>query len=589
MFNFSKTLIKVALLASASAASVQAAMPPMLQTLTAPIGVASNAQFAGGATVSGGANFLTTIPASASAGVEALLAPATADVGKTGNLYMAVLANGQWYMRTSTGYEAWNFQIPALKPFATKTLAAYETISASDIEAGIGASLDGGSFRVHVGYSTSTSPLTYSTAILVNVAAAPGTTCPTGTTSRSFAGFIGKSLCELKGSITTDLHLTNNFDYILSGAVFIGGDNTNATSLTIDAGTTIYGESGKDYLTIRRGSKIHANGGKDAPIVFTTASEDTTTLNTRGRWGGLVINGNAPINGCTGTVTVCTAEGEGSTGLYGGNNAEDNSGNLNYVQVRFPGWPITATNELNGIAFQGVGNGTLVDYIEVYNSADDGVEFFGGTVNAKHVVVIGSDDDNIDWTGGYVGKLQHVVVIQGGDIGDRGIEADNNAINRDSLPRSQPKISNMTIIGNKNTGLGLLLREGTGVNISNLVVKGNGKGCLDMDHDQTFNNAGTSATALTGKLTITNTAFDCPTTPGNFIEVLADKFKVSEFFRGQSANVEVATGMNSHVNSAAVNALTPAARFDVWFDETAYVGAVKDDSSDWTKGWIYRP
>lgn len=587
MSTLYKSLLKAALLTGVCAAN--AAIPPALITITAPITATTTAKFSGGATINGGVNYLAAIPSGQPLSIVASLNPATADVGKEASLYMAVLANGKWYMRTAAGYEAWNGQVASLKPFTSKVLTASETITANDIENGLGLSLDGSSFNVHVGYVTSTSPLTYSSAIAINAAAAPANTCPAGTTERTLTGVIGKRLCEMKGTITTNLQLTSNFEYILSGAVFIGGDNVNQTTLTVDAGVKVYGESGKDYLTIRRGSKIHANGSAAAPIVFTTASEETTSLNSRGRWGGLVINGNAPINGCAASVTECTAEGEGSTGLYGGNNAADNSGNLNFVQVRFPGWPITATNELNGIAFQGVGNGTLVDYVEVYNSADDGIEFFGGTVNAKHLVIIGSDDDNVDWTGGYVGKLQHVVVIQGGDIGDRGIEADNNAINRDSLPRAQPTISNMTILGNKNTGLGMLLREGTGLNISNLVVKGNGKGCLDIDHDQTFINAGSSATSLTGKLTITNTAFDCPTPPGNFVEVAADKFKVSEFFRGQTGNVEISTGMTSHVNSDAVNALTAATGLDAFFDVAPYVGAVKNDASDWTKGWIYRP
>jgi len=118
---------------------------------------------------------------------------------------------------------------------------------------------------------------------------------------------------------------------------------------------------------------------------MTSANDATATATTSGKWGGLIINGNAPINGCTVGTAVCEAEGEGSTGKYGGNNAADNSGNLNYLQVKYAGYLITATNELNGIALQGVGNGTLIDYVQVHNNADDGIEFFGGTVNAKHL------------------------------------------------------------------------------------------------------------------------------------------------------------------------------------------------------------
>ena len=162
----------------------------------------------------------------------------------------------------------------------------------------------------------------------------------------------------------------------------------------------------------------------------------------RGDWGGLIINGNAPINGCD--EDLCSAEGEGSTGLYGGDNTEDNSGTLRYVRVEYAGTQFSEDNELNGIAFQGVGSGTTVEYIQVHMNADDGVEFYGGSVNVKYVVLTGIGDDSMDWTDGWNGKAQFVLAKQASDDGDNGIEADNNKANNDFEPRSNPTLANMT-------------------------------------------------------------------------------------------------------------------------------------------------
>ncbi|KAF0187517.1 MAG: hypothetical protein FD165_2895, partial [Gammaproteobacteria bacterium] len=238
------------------------------------------------------------------------------------------------------------------------------------------------------------------------------------------------------------------------------------------------------------------------------------------------------------------------------------------------------------IAFQGVGNGTTVDYVQVHNNADDGVEFFGGTVNAKHLYLSGNEDDSLDWTFGYSGKIQHVVITHR-DISDKVIEADNNNSNRDSLPRARPMISNVTVIGNANAGGGVLLREGTGAKLSNFVITGADKYCFSIDHDQTFNNAGTSATALTGNLTVTNSVANCAV---SFKNDTADLFKTSDWFNGQTGNTTTAMGMGtSYINNAAVNAQTAAAPFDSFFDATTYIGAVKDAASDWTVGWTFKP
>ena len=543
------------------------------------------AKFTGGVTLNGGANFLKTVPAGQPAGLFATITPAAAHVGTEGFLYMVAYAGSTAYMLTPTGFALWNGDVATLVAALTKTLLAEEIINLPDFEAFAGATLDGENIQLHLGYATANSPLSYSSAIAFTMAGAPSTSCPVGAPAGLdpvVSG--GKRLCLLQGNHTADLHLTSNFEYILSGGVFIGGDNVNSASLTIDAGTKIYGESGLDFLVINRGSKIHVNGTPSAPVIMTSANDATANATTSGQWGGLIINGNAPINGCVAGTPVCETSGEGGTGNYGGNNPADNSGNLNFLQVKYAGYLITPTNELNGIALQGVGNGTLIDYVQVHNNSDDGIEFFGGTVNAKHLYLSGNEDDSVDWTFGYSGKLQHVVVVQR-ELGDKAIEADNNAANRDSSPRSMPVISNLTIVGNPNAGGGILLREGTGAKFSNVVVTGADKLCINIDHDQTFNNAGSSATALTGNLTMINSVVNCAI---NFKEDIADKFSIAGWYNGQAGNSTAAVGMTTYVNTSAVNALAPATGLDAFFDVTNYRGAVKDAASDWTTGWTFK-
>ena len=122
------------------------------------------------------------------------------------------------------------------------------------------------------------------------------------------------------------------------------------------------------------------------------------------------------------------------------------------MRVEYAGTEFSPDNELNGIAFQGVGNGTEVDYVQVHYNKDDGVEWFGGTVDAKHLVVTGIADDSFDWTEGWTGRGQFWIAQQRGDDADQGIEADNNAENNDLTPRSAPTLFNVTLIGGPGNG-----------------------------------------------------------------------------------------------------------------------------------------
>jgi hypothetical protein len=279
---------------------------------------------------------------------------------------------------------------------------------------------------------------------------------------------LDKPVRVVHGRFTSDVRFTADAYWVLRGAVFIGAPGR----LIIDPGTRVVGElATTGTLVIERGAQLIADGTRDQPIVFT--SDQPVGERGRGNWGGLVINGNAPLN-LVGGVGI----GEGGTGVYGGTDPNDTSGILRFVRVEFAGIEFSPDNELNGIAFQGVGRGTVVDHVQVAFNKDDGIEMFGGTVDVKHVVLTGIGDDSMDWTHGWQGRAQFVIVQQRGDDADRGIEADNLANNNDLLPRSRPTIYNMTIVGDPDTNEGpegtqlMELREGTAGVFRNFVLIG---------------------------------------------------------------------------------------------------------------------
>lgn len=174
---------------------------------------------------------------------------------------------------------------------------------------------------------------------LILSAAAQGA-CPTGTESRGVVA--GVERCALRGTyLSTDLRLTADNVYLIEDGVFIGDDNKENSTLRIEAGTKILGNPGA-FVSIMRGSKIFAEGTAENPIVFTALKESGRK---RGEWGGLVLNGNAPINACKAGASVCEAISEGIKARevkFGGNNASDNSGILRYVRVEFAGYPGSA-------------------------------------------------------------------------------------------------------------------------------------------------------------------------------------------------------------------------------------------------------
>jgi len=279
---------------------------------------------------------------------------------------------------------------------------------------------------------------------------------------------LDKQVIVVTGEITGTENWTSTYYYVLRGAVFV----EEGATLNIAAGTRVIGEAGSvGTLIVKRGGRLNAIGTRTAPIVFT--SDQAVGNRARGDWGGIILNGRAPVN-----LEGGQGAGEGDTGVYGGNNPNDTSGTMRYVRVEFAGVEFSPDNELNGIAFQGVGRGGFYEYIQVHMNRDDAFEWFGGTADIKYAVASNAADDSFDWTFGWSGRAQFIAITQRGDDADNGIEADNNEFNNNLLPRSNPQIYNMTLCGDPDRveggegPRGANFRRGTAFTLRNFLVTG---------------------------------------------------------------------------------------------------------------------
>lgn len=227
----------------------------------------------------------------------------------------------------------------------------------------------------------------------------------------------------VSGNITSNTTWTNDKIVLLDGRVVVEAP----AELTIQPGTVIKGLAGTGsnaaVLVIGVGAKIHATGTSTQPIIFTSEDDQIIpgqiaspnfTINNKGTWGGVIILGDAKISPSTGT----TAEIEGIPAgtpfcTYGGSDDADNSGEFQYVSIRHGGAELSPGNEINGLSLGGVGSGTSIDHIEIYGNLDDGIEFFGGTVNASDLIVVKIDDDCYDIDQSYNGTISNFIAVIG--------------------------------------------------------------------------------------------------------------------------------------------------------------------------------
>lgn len=435
-------------------------------------------------------------------------------------------------------------------------------------------------------------------------AAAPS--CPQGTTD---SGTIQVSAtdtrrnCQISGTITGALRLQNlaGTIYSLSGKVQVGSDrgpDANAPAagsasgtLTLDAGVTIFGASGADFLVINRGSQLNVDGRSNRPVVMTSRNNviGASGADSIGEWGGLVILGRAPIADCadqgaTGGTIQCQAPVEGTSGsIYGGASINDSSGTIQFLQVRFSGFRVDTNNELNGITLGGVGAGTIMNNVQVHNSSDDGFEWFGGRSNHRYLVATGNDDDSLDLDSGYKGAIQFAIVTQRTTGADKFIELDSTDKPVDAIPRTDFLLSNATFVTARPASSHIHLRGGADSAIVNTTVRA--ASCLDIDTAATVQTTGADER---GVPRFNSVYFACGTTP--FVEdtdvtaaQIATIFNAGTNNTAQGTSTLTGTFING-ANETAVPFFNPTP-LSSFFQVVSYIGAVRDANDNWWRGW----
>lgn len=438
----------------------------------------------------------------------------------------------------------------------------------------------------------------------------PAADCPAGLANVGVVAGGTLRACQLPSDIVGNLQLSVRAGtiYSISGRTQVGIDrgidpaSTTGSQgiLTIDPGVRIFASGGSDYLIVNRGSQIFAEGTATNPIIFTSRQnvEGTTTETSQGQWGGLVIAGRAPQANCQLIAPVtCTGTVEGTSAFYGGNTPTDNSGRIRYVQIKYSGFEISTGNELQGLTMAGVGSGTTVDHVQIYNSSDDGIEIFGGNVNLRHIVINGADDDGMDTDTGWRGGAQFGIVTQrapNSTSRSAGFEFSSAPASTPLASRyvSQPKMANWTIVGRQSPTDAHTVAHfdtGTDATIINSVFTsptGSLAGCM------AINDADTATSGV-----VFNSVFmSCPVSyrPANVaLSTAAFTAGTNNTAAGTSTMTAPTTGVTitnqglTFINGANENAVTPVNAPGVYsfFTATTYIGAVQNAADTWYQGW----
>jgi hypothetical protein len=395
--------------------------------------------------------------------------------------------------------------------------------------------------------------------------------------------------------------------YRMPGRVDVGTDggpaadnsdgltDTNVT-LTISAGAMVYA-SGSSFLMVNRGNRINAVGTSARPIVF-TSRDNVLGLNTdssSGQWGGVVLGGRAPVTDCIapgatpGSVN-CERQVEGAAqpAIFGGATNADNSGRMEFVQIRYSGFVLSGDSELQSLTTGGTGTGTVFNNIMSFNSSDDGVEFFGGFVNMRGLVVVGAEDDSIDTDTGVKANLQYVVAAQRNGVGDGIIEADSSNAFNDSTPRQNTQISNATFIQRRTNDQSIRIRGGADYAIVNSVlVDGSaGTACIRVDDAQTIQGANGALDEL-GAPRFQSFVMDCDTPFRNGSNGGATIANLQAFFAAGTNNnsnftATLTGGFINGANENAVAVFNPTA-LSSFFEVPTFIGAARDGTR--FQGW----
>lgn len=427
----------------------------------------------------------------------------------------------------------------------------------------------------------------------------------------------GIGISDADGNPINEVTWTADNTYIIDGRVFVNEGQT----LTIEPGTVVKGRARVDpenasVLIVARGGTIIADGQPDSPIIFTAEEDDVSDpddFDRRGAWGGLILLGQAPTN----TASDPNIEGiptSEARGAYGGGGAgqgdvNDNSGIVRYVSIRYGGVSIGAGNEINGLTMAGVGKGTTIEYVEVYKNLDDCFEWFGGTVDTKHLVGAYCGDDTFDIDQGFTGKGQFWFAVQDPEQADRtgehdGGDSDLGPNGEASEPFATPQVYNATYIGSADGGAGdvaLKLRDNFAGSYFNSIFSGFPVEAIEIEDLDETDTGDSRARFEEGTLKLQNNIFhnfgagttlrDLVENDGAFGDAVADSLDSwnNQIDDPQLANVSrldpsldprPASGGPASNGAMAVPG-------DDFFDQVGYFGAFDPNGDNWAAGWSF--
>lgn len=364
-----------------------------------------------------------------------------------------------------------------------------------------------------------------------------------------------ESMVIVSSNITSNTTWTNDKVYILNTRVAV----ESGATLTIEAGTIIKGEVGSGAnataLIIARGGKLMAEGTSTEPIIFTTIADeiqpgqiDSPNMDPEldGLWGGLIVLGNAPISADAQAVQIEGIPASDQNGLYGGTDAADNSGVITYISIRHGGANIGEGNEINGLTLGGVGTGTVIENVEVVANQDDGIEWFGGTVNVTNAIVWGAGDDALDTDQAWAGTMDNFIVIAGGST-DHGTEVDGP----EGTYLDAHTLRNGSIKGDVNSELGDF-RDGARATLENIYYFNFPDPATDGRGDLSISGVDSEANFVSGDLSFSNLEVTLPA-----------GVALSDVFKG---------GTDAHATDVAAGANTVGA------DKSAFVGWTMSDA-----------
>jgi len=410
------------------------------------------------------------------------------------------------------------------------------------------------------------------------------------------AGSSSPDECDLSGDglpteaiplqIDSDMTLTSDTVWTLDDITYVN----DGAVLTIEPCTRIEGERDPvGALVVSRGGQIMAEGTANSPILFT--SKAAVGDRAAGDWGGVILLGRAP--NFEGDNVTIEGLADAPENQYGGSDASDSSGTMSYVRIEYSGFELSPDNEINGLTFGSVGSGTTIDHIMVSNTLDDGYEWFGGTVNADHLISNNAGDDMFDMDQGFSGHLQFLFGRQVSPLSSNpnGFECDSS--NDGATPTTTPTVSNVTLCGlgsvaTSGEAIGAVFRERLEGTYSNLILTGFERG---IDARDDFGTAASPNVEVAGSI-----FFD------NFVDNIAPDEtgdddndngfdEIAWITDGSRNNSEDDPGFSCGPSgtpepypSSRIDGVTPGSGLDSSAD---YAGAFEDDNDDWMTGyWV---